>query len=85
MHSENLYTGQTENFELQPNTRLFSDGGISPAGECWVLPTDIFLRVWKSPTGKHLKKQGFHLRNDGKRVGASQNRILYCPRHKLLD
>ena len=57
---------QAVNFELQPNTRLFSGGGISPAGECWVSPTDIFLRVWKSPTGKHLKKQGFRLRNNGK-------------------
>ena len=73
---------QAVNFELQPNTQLFSDGGISPAGECWVLPTETFLRVWESPAGAHLKKQGFRLRNDGKQIGASQECILICPRHK---
>ena len=76
---------QAVNSELQPNTQLFSDGGISPAGECWVSPTDIFLHIWEGPAGKDLKQKGFRLRNNGKQIGASQDRILYCPRHKLLD
>lgn len=82
MHSEYLHTGFTEKFGVRRNMNLFSEGGIAPSGECWVTPTKVFLRMWHSPAGVHLKKQGFRLKNDGKRVGASQDCILYCPRRK---
>lgn len=80
MHAENLHTEYTANFGGHRNMKLFSEGGISPSGECWVSPTKVFLRMWNSPAGVHLRKQGFRLENDGKRVGASQDCILYCPR-----
>ena len=82
MHTEYLQTEYAGNLSGHRNTRFFSEGGITPAGECWVCPTDIFLRLWESPTGNHLRQQGFRLRNDGKQVGASQDRILVCPSQK---
>ena len=82
MHSENLHTEYAETFRGYRYMKLFSDGGITPAGECWVSPTNIFLRVWESPAGVHLKKQGFRLQDNGKQIGASQDRILICPRQK---
>ena len=82
MHSKNLHTEYVENFNGYRNIKFFSGGGISPAGECWVSPTDFFLRVWEGPAGEHLKKQGFRLRNGGKQLGASQDCILICPRQK---
>ena len=80
MHSEQLHTEYTANLELRRNMKLFSEGGITPSGECWVSPTDTFLRIWNSPAGVHVKKQGFRLQDNGKQVGASQDRILICPR-----
>ena len=77
MHAEHL--------ELTPDTDFFADAGISPSGVCWVVPTDIFLSIWESPVGTHLKKSGFRLRNDGKQLGASQDRVLVVPSHKLGD
>ncbi|RKU26776.1 hypothetical protein C6499_12755 [Candidatus Poribacteria bacterium] len=77
MHAENLYA---ENLSRYRNMKLFSEGGISPTGDCWVSLTAIFLQLWNSPTGVHLKKQGFRLQNNGKQVGASQDCILVCPR-----
>ena len=74
MHAEHLH--------IHRNMKLFSEGGIAPSGECWVAPTDAFLRIWNSPAGVPLKKQGFRIRHDGKQVGASQDCILYCPRQK---
>ena len=85
MHSEHLYSIQAGGFELTPSTELFSDAGISPSGECWVVPTENFLRIWESPAGAYMKDQGFRLRNDGKRLGASQDRVLVVPPHKLLE
>ena len=82
MHTEHLHTEQATNDGFHIRGAWFSDGGISPAGECWVSPTDVFLRIWESPTGNRLKKQGFRLRNDGKQIGASQDQILVCPRRK---
>ena len=82
MHAENLHTEYAENFNGYRNMKLFSEGGIAPSGECWVAPTAMFLRVWESPAGNRLKKQGFRLRNNGKQIGASQDRILVCPRQK---
>ena len=67
---------------LRRNMNLFSEGGIAPSGECWVTPTTAFLSIWESPTGNRLRTQGFRLRNDGKQIGASQDRILICPRRK---
>ena len=82
MHAEYLHT---EPSGLRPNKKLFSEGGICPNGESWVVPTAAFLRVWESPAGVHLKKQGFRMQNDGKQMGASEDRIIILPRHKLLD
>ena len=80
MHTEYLHSEQT--FALRPNRVLFSDGGICPNGDSWVEPTEAFLRVWESPAGVHLKKQGFRMRNDGKQIGASADCIILLPRHK---
>ena len=80
MHSEHLYTKYVDNFNGYRNMRLFSEGGIAPSGECWVTPTDFFLSVWESPAGNRLKRQGFRLQDNGKQIGASQDRILVCPR-----
>ena len=80
MHSENLHTEYTVNFDGHRNRKLFSEGGIAPSGECWVSPTDTFLRIWNSPAGVYFKEQGFRLEHDGKQVGASQDCVLYCPR-----
>ena len=80
MHSEHFSTNEVVDFPLTPNTPLFSAGGISANGECWVLPTALFLRLWHSPGGVALKKQGFRLGNDGRRVGASQDCVVYLPR-----
>ena len=82
MHAENLHTEYAENFNGDRNMRLFSEGGIAPSGECWVSPTAMFLRFWESPAGNRLKKQGFRLQDNGKQIGASQDRILICPRRK---
>ena len=76
MHAENLHT----DFNGYRNMKLFSEGGITPSGECWVSPTAVFLRIWNSPAGVHVKKQGFRLQDNGKQLGASQDRILICPR-----
>ena len=76
MHAQHL--------EITPDMDFFADAGISPNGVCWVVPTDDFFRVWEGPTGAYLKKQGFRLRNDGKALGASQDRILVVPSLKLL-
>ena len=84
MHSEYLHTEQPK-FELRPNKKLFSEGGVSPNGKCWVVPTEAFLRIWESPAGVHLKKQGFRLQNNGKQMGASEDCIIIVPRNKLLD
>ena len=83
MHTEDLEnTIQFTSKGFHSKGAWFVDGGISPSGECWVSPTDIFLRMWEGPAGILLKKQGFRLRDDGKQIGASQDRILICPRHK---
>lgn len=83
MYSKN-FSAQAVGFQLTPNTKLFADGGISPDGECWVLPTDLFLRLWNSPGGVAMKEQGFRLGNDGKRIGASQDSVLYLPRREQI-
>ena len=77
MHAQHL--------EFTSDTDFFTDAGISPSGICWVVPTDNFFLIWESPVGAHLKKSGFRLRNDGKALGASQDRILVVPSHKLLE
>ena len=87
MHAEYLHTESPADLGFRRNMKLFSEGGISPTGECWVSPTAVFLRLWHSSAGVHLKKQGIlipHklLQNNGKEVGASQDRILICPRQK---
>ena len=46
-------------FERQPATPPFTDAGIIPGGDCWVVPTDAFLKLWESPAGEDLRKQGF--------------------------
>ena len=83
MHSEHLYTKYVDNFRGYRNRKLFSEGGIAPSGECWVSPTDFFLSMWESPAGNRLKRQGFRLQDNGKQIGASQDRILICPRQKV--
>ena len=62
---------------LKPNTSLFADVGMIPSGDCWIAPTDAFLKLWESPAGEDLRKQGFRMRHDGKQVGASQDCIVY--------
>ena len=79
MHTENEYV---DNFSRYRHMKLFSEGGIAPSGECWVSPTAFFLRMWESPAGDRLKRQGFRLQDNGKQVGASQDCILVCPRLK---
>lgn len=64
-------------FQRQPDTPLFPDAGMIPGGDCWVVPTDAFLKLWESPAGNDLRKQGFRMRHDGKQVGASQECIVY--------
>ena len=70
---------------LRPDMQFFSEGGIGPDGECWVVPTPLFLRLWDSPSSVDMKKQGFRLGDDGKRVGASQERVLYFPVRKNMN
>ncbi|MDE0013910.1 MAG: hypothetical protein OXU36_22405 [Candidatus Poribacteria bacterium] len=82
MHTEHLHTEWAKNFGFRRSMKLFSEGGITPSGECWVSPTDTFLRIWNSPAGVSIKKQGFRLQDNGKQLGASQDRILICPRQK---
>lgn len=82
MHAEHLHTEWAENLRFRRDMKLFSEGGIAPSGECWVSPTDTFLRIWDSPAGVSIKKQGFRLQDNGKQLGASQDRILICPRQK---
>lgn len=79
-----MHLDQACSFELRPDMEFFSEGGIGPNGECWVVPTQNFLRVWQSPAGDFIKKRGFHLRNDGKQRGASQDCVLIMPRLKFL-
>ena len=81
MNLEHHQINHAPNFQFRRSLNLFSEGGISPSGECWVSPTDTFLRLWNSPAGVNLKKQGFLLQDDGKRVGASQDCILICPKN----
>ena len=76
MHAEYHHTQHEDDFEVRPNTELFSDAGISPSGECWVVPTEDFLHIWESPAGTYIKNRGFRMRNDGKQLGASQDRVL---------
>ena len=83
MHSEHLHTKFTKNLGFHRNMKLFFEGGIAPSGECWVSPTDFFLSMWESPAGNRLKRQGFRLQDNGKQIGASQDRILVCPRQKV--
>lgn len=64
-------------FERQPDTPLFAEAGMIPGGDCWVAPTDTFLKLWESPAGEDLKKRGFRMRRDGKQIGASQDCIVY--------
>ena len=80
MHSEHLHSP----LELTPDIELFSEAGISPSGECWVVPTQVFFHIWKSPVGAELRKLGFYLRNDGKRLGASQDRVLIITPTKVF-
>ena len=82
MHTEHFHTEWTKNLGFRRNIKLFSEGGITPSGEYWVSPTETFLRIWNSPAGVHVKKQGFRLQDNGKQVGASQDCILVCPRQK---
>ena len=63
-------------FERQPVTPLFADAGMIPGVDCWVVPTDAFLKLWESPAGNVLRKQGFRMRHDGSRIGASQECIV---------
>ena len=79
MHSQHLDSTPVDGFEITPNTELFSEAGISPNGVCWVVPTDVFLRIWESPTGAYMKDRGFRLRRDGKLLGAPQDRVLVLP------
>ena len=64
-------------FQQHPNTPLFSDGGITPASDLWVAPTDAFLKLWESPAGDDLRKRGFRLCRDGTHIGAAQDCIVY--------
>ena len=41
MHAEYLHTY----FDGHRNMNLFSEGGIAPSGECWVTPTEVFMRI----------------------------------------
>ena len=63
-------------FQQQPDTPLFSDAGMIPGGDLWVAPTDAFLEFWESPAGEALRKRGFRMCHDGKRVGACQNCVV---------
>ena len=36
-------------FKQKPNIPLFADAGMIPGGECWMVPTDAFLKLWESP------------------------------------
>ena len=63
-------------FGRHPGTPLFSDGGIIPGGDLWVVPTDAFLKLWESPAGAELRKRGFRMCWDGRRIGASQDCVV---------
>ncbi|RKU10850.1 hypothetical protein C6503_19390 [Candidatus Poribacteria bacterium] len=82
MHAEYHHTEQRDSFDVSPNTELFSDAGIGPSGECWVVPTENFLRIWESPAGAYIKDRGFRMRNNGKQLGASQDRVLIVLSHR---
>ena len=70
MHCEHEFQQQ------HPDAPLFADAGMIPSGDCWVVPTDAFLKLWESPAGKDLRKQGFRMGHDGTRIGASQDCIV---------
>ena len=82
MHSQHLDSTQTDAFEITADTELFTEAGISPNGVCWVVPTDVFLRIWESPVSAYMKARGFRLRNDGKLLGAPQACVLVLPSYR---
>ena len=52
---------------------LFSDTGMIPSGNLWVVPTDAFLKFWESPASDDLRKRGFRMCRDGRQISASQD------------
>ena len=71
MHCEHEFQRQ------HPDTPLLADAGMIPGGDCRVVPTDAFLKLWESPAGINLRKQGFRMRHDGRQISASQDCIVY--------
>lgn len=62
--------------QLKPNTLLFYEAGAIPGGGFWVTPTDILLRLWRSPAGNDLRARGFRMRTDGTLFGAPADRVI---------
>ena len=63
-------------FQRQPDTPLFFDAGMIPGGDLRIVPTDAFLKLWESPAGTELRKRGFRMCWDGRRIGASQDCVV---------
>ena len=63
-------------FGRRLDTPLFSDAGIIPGGDLWVVPTDAFLKLWESSAGDDLRKCGFRMCWDGRLIGASQDCVV---------
>ena len=76
MHSDHLHTEPA--IEVDPND-LFSEAGMIPDGDLWILPTDTFLQIWQTPVGEQLRKRGFRLVQNGKQIGADYDRVICFP------
>ena len=63
-------------FGRRPDTLLFSDAGMIPGGDLWVVPTDAFLKLWESAAGDDLRKRGFRMCRDGRLIGAFQDCVV---------
>jgi hypothetical protein len=65
---------------MLPNAEWFTEGGVTPDGRWWIVPTSLFIRqIWHGCAGDDLKKRGFHLKYNGHTVGATQNTVIYLP------
>ena len=76
MHSDHLHTKPA--IEVDPDD-LFSEAGMIPGGDLWIVPTDTFLLIWQTPVGDHLRKRGFRLVQNGKQIGADYDCVICFP------
>ena len=63
-------------FGRRPDTLLFSDAGMIPGGDLWVVLMDAFLKLWESPAGEDLRKRRFRMCCGSRQIGAFQDCVV---------